>query len=309
MRDPVSGFEYPDTWVQTCKSPDEIKLVEKGYAVLTSTGDILRRGFTTGTTAAAAAKAAILSLKGPLSGTIQIVTPSGIMVEVPVTGSDGLGICAKYSGDYPSDVTSGAIFEAEASPDPSVPGITFTTGTGVGIWTRDNPRYRKGTPAISTSAHREIMDAISEAMTETGISGIRIRLSVIEGDRIAKKTLNERVGVSNGISVLGSTGMVEPWDDHLEESTLDQVRRSDHPVLTTGRIGMRYARMLFPERQIILVGSKIGSALSVTGGETIICGLPALILKYINPSFLDGTGFQTVEEMISSPIFHTRMDE
>ena len=64
MRDPVNGFDYPEAWVKKCSSPDLLPLVENGLAVLTSSGSVIRRGFTTGTTAAAACKAAILSLAG-----------------------------------------------------------------------------------------------------------------------------------------------------------------------------------------------------------------------------------------------------
>ncbi len=66
MRDPVSGFDYPEAWVRKCPSPDLLRLVEEGLAVLTSSGTVLRRGYTTGTTAAAACKAAVLSLSGEI---------------------------------------------------------------------------------------------------------------------------------------------------------------------------------------------------------------------------------------------------
>jgi len=63
MKDPITGFEYPGEWVAKCASPEQLRLAGQGLAVLTASGLVLRRGFTTGTTAAAAAKAAVLSLK------------------------------------------------------------------------------------------------------------------------------------------------------------------------------------------------------------------------------------------------------
>ncbi len=76
------------------------------------------------------------------------------------------------------------------------------------------------------------------------------------------------------------TGLVEPWDDHLEESVCGQVSAARNPVITTGRIGLRYARLLFPDREVILVGSKIGAALDAAQGSIILCGLPAVILRH-----------------------------
>ena len=60
MRDPVTAFDYPDDWIKKSKSPELLSLAEKGFAVLTASGTVLRRGYTTGTTATAACKAAIL---------------------------------------------------------------------------------------------------------------------------------------------------------------------------------------------------------------------------------------------------------
>ncbi len=74
-------------------------------------------------------------------------------------------------------------------------------------------------------------------------------------------------------------------------------------MITTGRIGLRYARLLFPDREVILVGSKIGAALDAAQGSIILCGLPALILRHINPQILEGTGFSTVEEYAARPEF------
>jgi cobalt-precorrin-5B (C1)-methyltransferase len=111
------------------------------------------------------------------------------------------------------------------------------------------------------------------------------------------------VGVTGGISILGTTGLVEPWDDHLGESVCSRVASARNPVITTGRIGLRYARLLYPAREVILVGGKIGAALDAAQNDIILCGLPALILLHINPRILEGTGFFTVEEYSASPAF------
>jgi cobalt-precorrin-5B (C1)-methyltransferase len=124
-------------------------------------------------------------------------------------------------------------------------------------------------------------------------------LRVPRGAEIGPRTLNPRLGIEGGISILGTTGLVEPWDEHLVTSVLERVRASDCPVLTTGRTGLRYSRLLFPDREVILVGGKIREALGAAGGEAILCGLPGLILREINPGILEGTGCRTVEELLT----------
>ena len=300
MKDPVTGFLYPGAWREKCKTPALLEPVEQGLAILTSSGTVLRRGFTTGTTAAAATKAAILSLKSDVvSVTIRI--PCGLCVDIPVEAHAGRASCRKYAGDYPADVTAGLEFVAEAVP--ATEGIQLVPGAGIGRFVRDTPRYPKGTPAISPAPLECILAAMQEALDKTGFSGVSITLTVPEGERVAKKTLNSRVGVEGGISILGTTGLVEPWDDHLAESVIERVAGARHPVLTTGRIGLRYARLLFPDRDVILVGGKIGEALDAVKGDVVLCGLPALVLRYIHPHILEGTGYATVEELAASPAF------
>ena len=304
MRDPVSGFEYPPEWEVACGCEDDLAAVHSGLAILTADGTVLKRGFTTGTTAAAAAKASVLSLIRPVQENADILTPAGIRVKVSVFAENGHAVCRKFSGDYPGDVTSGMKIHADAISLKE--GILITTGQGIGTWERQNPRYPKGSPAISPPAFEEIKNAISEAVSDTGIPGVQVCISAEDGEKIAEKTLNAKIGVIGGISILGSTGFVEPWDDHLEHSFIERLTASDRVVLTTGRVGLRYSRLLFPDYEVILVGSRLGTALAHAHGTIILCGLPALILKFINPLFLEGTGYGSVEEMIGTEEFTIR---
>jgi cobalt-precorrin-5B (C1)-methyltransferase len=304
MRDPVSGFDYPEAWVEKCRSPDLLHLVKEGLAVLTSSGTVLRRGFTTGTTAAAACKAAILSLSEDVT-TVPVEIPCGLVVQVPVSGSGGHASCKKYAGDYPEDVTGECEFVAEAVPQKK--GIHFLPGDGIGRFSRDTPRYRRGDPAISPAPLACILNAMEGAADQAGLSGIQVRLRVPDGPVIALRTLNPRVGVIGGISILGTTGLVEPWDDHLEESVCERVSASPDAVLTTGRIGLRNARLLYPDQEIILVGSRIAEALAAARGDVTLFGLPALILRFISPDILDGTGYETIEEFTASGGFRPAM--
>ncbi|WAC03991.1 MAG: cobalt-precorrin-5B (C(1))-methyltransferase [Methanoregula sp.] len=300
MRDPVTGFEYPKEWQDKCRSKKKLGDVKKGLAVLTSSGVVLRRGFTTGTTAAAACKAAVLSLQSDVSS-VQITVPCGLIVEVPVTAKGGRASAKKFSGDYPTDATAGCEFIALAKKKEI--GIGLVPGRGIGTFARTTPRFSKGTPAINPLPLTCILQSIQEALDQTGFSGITITLSVPKGTEVAKRTLNSRVGVKGGISILGTTGLVEPWDDHLAESMMDRISKSGNIVLTTGRTGLRYARLRYPDHDIVLVGSKIGDALSVARVPVILFGLPALILKFLKPDILNGTGFLTVEELGASPRF------
>ena len=302
MRDPVTGFEYPDEWVAACRSPVLLPQVRRGLAVLTASGTVLRRGFTTGTTAAAACKAAILSLVEDEEVTgVGITLPCGIAVRIPVDAYRGTASCWKDAGDYPSDVTAGLEFVATAAP--SISGtVQFVPGEGSGSFARDTPRHRQGTPAISAPALDCIRRSIAEGMEEAGLPGVTVILTVPRGAEVAQKTLNPKVGVHGGISVLGTTGLVEPWDDHLVEGVLDRIAQAPNGVvLTTGRLGLRYSRLLFPEREVVLVGSHLSEALQMAGGDAVICGLPGLILKFMNPDVLEGTGCATVEELSMTP--------
>jgi cobalt-precorrin-5B (C1)-methyltransferase len=300
MKDPVTDFTYPAAWVDACLTPGLLPEVGRGLAVLTSSGKVLRRGFTTGTTAAAACKAAVLSLRGEC-GLVPVTLPCGILVELPVDAHRGTATCAKDAGDYPGDATAGVLIRAEVSETKK--GIHLIPGTGIGRFTRDTPRYAKGEPAISPAPRDCILVSVQEALDATGIPGVRIRLSVSDGEAVARLTLNPRVGVLGGISILGTTGLVEPWDDHLQESALARIAGKEKVVLTTGRIGVRFARLLFPDDEVVLIGSRMEEALRVAGGEVILVGLPGLILRFIDPRFLDGTGCATVEEFSVRPGF------
>ncbi|MBA7474539.1 Cobalt-precorrin-5B C(1)-methyltransferase [subsurface metagenome] len=303
MRDPVTDFEYPRAWVAACRSPDLLPDVRRGLAVLTASGSVLRRGFTTGTTAAAACKAAVLSLALDTVEEVDVTLPCGIGVRIPVDAYRGRASCWKDAGDYPSDVTAGLEFVATAVPSLSG-GVQFVPGEGIGSFGRNTHRHLQGTPAISAPALDCIRRSIDEAVLEAGLHGTTVILTISRGAAVAQKTLNPKVGVHGGISVLGTTGLVEPWDDHMMEGVLDRIARAPgEVVLTTGRLGLRYSRLLFPEREAILVGSQLREVLRAADGDAAICGLPGLILKFMNPDVLKGTGCATVEELSATPLW------
>ena len=298
LRDPVTDFEYPDEWVNKCESPELLEDVGMGLCVLISSGKVLRRGYSTGATAAAACKAAVISLRRPLD-MVSVTLPCGLKIDVPVHATNGVASAYKFAGDYKDDAT--AWLEFQASARASGDRIVMNAGKGIGRFTRDMPRYPLGSAAISESASEYIEGAIMEALVETHLNGTEIDLIVPRGEEVAAHTLNSRMGIQGGISILGTTGLVEPWDDHVGESTIERIKKLDKIVITTGRVGLKYSRLLFPDHEAVLVGTRIDQALENARGDVILCGLPALILKFIDPGVLEGTGFKTVDELAASP--------
>lgn len=296
MIDPVNKSRIPDEWLEKSKMPrDELEAgIKSGMLVVLSDGSVLKRGYTTGTTAAIAAKTAVLSLAGDVTH-VSVPTPVGIRAEMDVQGSEGHGVAIKLNNDHESDITRGLEFMADAK---EADGITVYAGEGIGIVTKIGLESKKGHPAINPRPMDQIMAAIWEAVEELGLKGAEVTIYLPKGKEIAKQTLNSRIGVVDGISILGTTGFVEPWNDHLGEMKADLIRDSDKVVLTTGRIGIRYSTMLFPDHTVVLAGSRISEALESAHGDVVICGLPGLVLKWGNPEMLKDSGFATVMEML-----------
>jgi cobalt-precorrin-5B (C1)-methyltransferase len=294
--DPVSDFVIPERWIrQTNLSFDELKRrIESGLWTVTASGTLLKRGLTTGTVAAAAAKAAVISLIKPVN-VVEILTPVQLRVSVSVTAESGRAVASKPKSDYPQDVTEGVVFEAKAEEAEET---QLCAGKGIGIVKKDGLRVPRGMPAINPEARWSIDNAIRDATRSFGLNGAIVELSAINGEAIAKKTHNEQVGVYGGISILGTTGFVEPWNECLIDSAEDLIEHSPQIALTTGRTGLRFAKMHFPTHTPILAGSNLDRLFErAKGKETIIVGLPALILKWSNPDILKGTGAATVQQL------------
>ena len=306
MKDPVNNFEIPLEWIKRATIPkDELSAgIASGRLVLLADGSVLRRGYTTGTTAAAAAKAAVLSLKRTIDH-VTVPTPAGIEVTLPVSASCGRASAIKDCGDHGFDVTGGIEIVAEAQESGGADmddGISIAAGSGIGV--------KRGVPAINPAPMEQIRTAIAEAVREIGISGADVLISVPRGEEIARETLNSRVGVIGGLSILGTTGFVEPWNEHLLETKHELIQQAERVVLTTGRLGMRYSNMLFPDHTVVMVGNRIPEGLDAAKdkSEVIVCGLPGLILKWIDPDVLSGSGSLTTQEMIDRNPADARID-
>jgi cobalt-precorrin-5B (C1)-methyltransferase len=305
MKDPVTGFEYPPEWTALIRDEAWSKLVEEGLAVLNSKGEVLRRGFSTGTTAAAACKASVLSLDGPVES-VSITLASGIRVDVPVIGSEGAASCRKFPGDYLDDPTAGAEFVAEAFPEGE--GVQIIPGEGVGHYISEEGPQRISSQAISPSALGSIVLAASQAKEEIGIRGVRIELHVVGGEKIAIRTMNLRAGVAEGISVLGTSGLVDPWDDHIEEGKLNKLTEP-RVVLTTGKMGLRMARMFFPDHQVVMVGQHMMDAVAGGADEVVVCGLPGNIIRAVMPHVLEQCECSSFDELAASDRWKATLEQ
>jgi cobalt-precorrin-5B (C1)-methyltransferase len=298
--DPVTGFAISASWIRLCPDPQVLEKIKSGRWVLLSSGLLCRRGLTTGTTAAAACKGAVLSLCRPVHS-LEVATPAGIPVSLPVVAKEGYCLAVKDGGDHQFDVTAGLEIVAEARPCQET---ALVTGKGIGRIAARGLCDEVGRPALSPSAREQIMRAICEALQETGLEGAKVQLSIPRGEELAHKTLNPSLGILGGISILGSTGFVEPWNDHFTGDRAFELKEAKKVVVTTGRIGLKLSRILFPDYKAVLMGSQLDRLAFEKDQKSILCGLPALILKWAWPQILEGTGYGTVAEMVQSEPQH-----
>ena len=304
----MSEFEIPEEWIERSVDPCARDKIRSGKWVLLSDGRMLVRGFTTGTTSAAACKGAVLSLAlSPFErlDIVDVMTPAGIRVSLTVEARAGICRAVKDGGDHQFDITDGIEVLAVARQSDR---IELIAGEGIGSITAGGLCAPKGKPAISRSARQQIMRAIEEGIEMTGLEGAVVELTVPRGKEIAILTLNPKLGVAGGISILGSTGFVEPWNDHLAMSRNEEIKGLKKVLVTTGRTGLKYSRILFPDHQAVLLGSHLDRLQFDEGQDSILCGLPALILRWAWPEVLDDTGYRTVAEMVEREPEHSCID-
>jgi cobalt-precorrin-5B (C1)-methyltransferase len=177
----------------------------------------LRRGWTTGTCAAAAARAAYQALlTGEFPDPVTVLLPGGtrpaFALALQERGTDfaRAGI-VKDAGDDP-DVTHGAVIISTVRLGPPGSGVQFRAGRGVGTVTRAGLLLPPGEPAINPVPRTMIREAIAEvAALYGGAADVLVEISVPGGEKIAERTLNGRLGIVGGLSILGTTGIVVPY--------------------------------------------------------------------------------------------------
>jgi cobalt-precorrin-5B (C1)-methyltransferase len=238
----------------------------------------LRTGWTTGTCAAAAAKAATHLLgEGRARPWVEVALPSGRRVTFAVHRSELVGgaaraVVVKDAGDDP-DVTHGAHLTATVSWQPGDT-IELAGGEGVGVVTKAGLGLPVGGPAINPVPREMICQAVREA---AGDRGVHVVISVPDGERMARKTTNRRLGILGGISILGTTGIVRPFSTAAWRASVVQAVRVAAAqgertlVLCTGGRTERGAMALRPDLAevcFVEVGDFTGAALraAVEGG-------------------------------------------
>ena len=190
-----------------------------------SQGKNLRCGYTTGSCATAASKAAAaMLLTGERIDSVRIDTPKGIVLnleplEVMLTADFASCAIRKDSGDDPDD-TNGVLVYAKVEKT-AEPGIMIEGGVGVGRVTKPGLACAVGGPAINPTPRKMITTEVGKVMAETGYTGgLKVTISIPAGVEIAKKTFNPRLGIIGGLSVLGTSGIVEPMSEKALVETM-----------------------------------------------------------------------------------------
>ncbi len=235
----------------------------------------LRRGWTTGTCAAAASRAACEALfTGEFPDPVAVRLPNGMRPSFPLAkfetgaGWARAGI-VKDAGDDP-DVTHGALVIATVSHASAGGGVIFRAGAGVGTVTRSGLPIPPGEPAINPVPRAMIREAVCEAARLFGgTEDIVVEISIPGGEKLAAKTLNARLGILGGLSILGTTGIVIPyscaaWIDSIHRG-IDVARAAGltHIAGATGSVSEAAVARLYslPDIALIDMGDFAGGML------------------------------------------------
>jgi cobalt-precorrin-5B (C1)-methyltransferase len=231
----------------------------------------LRRGWTTGACATAAAKAAFAALRtGTFPDPVEITLPRGERVAFALAetaradGTARAGV-VKDAGDDP-DVTHGALIRVTVRAAAPGAGVVFRAGAGVGTVTRPGLPIPPGEPAINPVPRQMIRAALAEIALAPDVE---VEISIPGGETLARRTLNPRLGIVGGLSILGTTGIVVPyscaaWIAGIRQG-IDVARAAGlkHVAGATGRTSEAAVRALYdlPEPALIDMGDFVGGML------------------------------------------------
>ena len=243
----------------------------------------LRKGWTTGACATAAASAAYRALlTGRFPDPVTIRLPKGESPSFPLSraelanGHATAGI-VKDAGDDP-DVTHGAEIVATVAPGAQGSGVTFRAGEGVGTVTRPGLVLAVGEPAINPAPRKMMAAAIQAIAREHSAAGdVTVTIAIPGGEELAKKTMNGRLGIVGGLSVLGTTGIVIPYSCsswiHSIHRGVDVARAAGlvHVAAATGKTSEAAVQKLYnlPEIALIDMGDFCGGLLKYLAKKPI----------------------------------------
>ena len=237
----------------------------------------LRRGWTTGACAAAATRAAYTALvTGRFPDPVSVTLPGGQEPSFPLVLAErgerhGHAAVRKDAGDDP-DVTHGALVESWVRPAPPGAGIVFRAGEGVGIVTRPGLSLTVGEPAINPAPRRMIgamLNALAPALG--GPADVSVAIGIPDGRRLAQRTMNGRLGIVGGLSVLGTSGIVKPYSCAAWIASIRQgidvaaATGATHLAAATGRVSEQAAQALYglDESALIDMGDFAGATLKL----------------------------------------------
>ncbi len=257
----------------------------------------LRRGWTTGACAAAAAKSAFAALvTGAFPDPVEIELPGGrrpafALARHHLADDAAAAGIVKDAGDDP-DVTHGALVVATVRRGAAGTGVTFRAGAGVGTVTRPGLPIPPGEPAINPVPRRLIAAGIAEVAAAAGVDpDAEVTISIPGGEDLAKRTLNGRLGIVGGLSILGTTGVVIPFSCaawiHSIHRGIDVARAMglDHVAGATGNVSERAVQALhgLPETALLDMGDFVGGTLKYLRAHPVervtLAGGPAKMTK------------------------------
>lgn len=265
-----------------------------------------RKGYTTGACSAAAARAATLGLvNGEIPHQIESVLPNGQRVNFSVSSPElksnhAHAVIIKDAGDDP-DCTDKAPLTADVRVlENEVGQVILKGGEGVGVITQRGLGLEVGGPAINPVPRKNIIENVREVAADLlKDKGLEVTISVPGGEKMAKKTLNYRLGIMDGISILGTTGIVHPYSTAAFRASVIQgievaaSQGQDTVVLTTGGRTEKFVMREFPELastcfvqmgdflkyalntsvdekiQNVIIGGMVGKLTKMAQGETI----------------------------------------
>ena len=261
---------------------------------------LLRCGYTTGTCAAlAAAGAARLLLTGIPPETVALRTPKGIVVEVAPLfcrkTADGAECAIEKDGGDDVDVTTGLPVTAQVALLPDASGVVISGGKGVGRVTKPGLDQPVGEAAINHVPREMITEALHrEAENAAYQGGFSVTISIEGGEEVAKRTFNPHIGVEGGLSVLGTSGIVEPMS---QQAILDTIQlemnqaslRAGTPrrlILAPGNYGLDYLHETYPRFAAVpvvktsnFIGDTLDMAASAKFEEVLLVGHVGKLVK------------------------------
>ena len=262
-------------------------------------GHTQRYGFTTGTTATAAAIGAAYMYLNDKRDIVDVELPAGITLTIPlefVNKEKNLFTCGvkKNAGDDP-DVTDGILISTKLEFIKKENGLEFDffAGEGVGVFTKDGLALPKGEAAINPVPRQMMIDNLSVILKEHRFSGIvNITVTVENGADIAKKTFNERLGIIGGISILGTSGLVLPMSKTALLQTIEadikfrlKNSKERRVYLAPGNIGAKFLENNFNINSTTVaiisnfIGESIDYAISNDAKEIVLCGDLGKLIK------------------------------